>query len=772
MPGCAAVGCNNRSEKGYRMKCFPRDPKLRKIWQERVARANWEPSNNSFLCDIHFESDKWCIMDNDDNIETINIVNICNTEKQVVDGENEKPVSDSISNLADNLNEDLSKSQVKDEAEEISVRPYNYDEIEEKLKQICDGPFEENNSNSTEKPYSISDDEKKVLQQTSNRIPIHKSKNYKLFSKSDIRHILTNDTEDIEVIFSTENREENAEVHGCASHNNDVVDDIEKLDSHEIDIDCVSNDKEIEQNINVTPNIMAAMKRKRITRNEIMKSIEKSICNASSQDTNSISDSDGIFDDDAEGGNEKRKKQRIQNKNTIDASPATPKFTVKVTGHPDDVSDIMYNLSKSVGDTNTQRYNDDHTPKEGDGFITSVITIDDCPADVDDEDESQDDDSLSACAKNITTKYNDRKLPSTSENSLCLSTVTAHVDEKSHNLNTNNSRLIPVVKNIIRLPADDCSLKHKYEKLQQKSKMQANAVEQLSNQLIFCKRVGQGLQNKNSVFQKKIQSLMNELNALTNNLSSSTKRMKENVDLKQKLTDDLSSRLSYLEESNKKLVKSMAVGNERVKKLESQVKQRDNRIKELNWKLEKASKYLERAEKNTNTYRRKMLNMQTFLKRKKLMDDKITRLNEILVNVVKESYSGKVLPMNVALEIKKTCGTTGYDKLLSSRLPLPTLSAVRIANDNLSDSNESINEILRIVPLRGSTNDIFDKQCTINNIEVDSENVESISREIVIDNTETIMGTVQDIFEESNDDDDFSTNELTEHFLSQLSTLM
>ncbi|KAI4488613.1 hypothetical protein M0802_011429 [Mischocyttarus mexicanus] len=59
MPGCAAVGCNNRSEKGYIMKCFPRDPELRKIWQERVARADWEPSNNSFLCHVHFEPQEW-----------------------------------------------------------------------------------------------------------------------------------------------------------------------------------------------------------------------------------------------------------------------------------------------------------------------------------------------------------------------------------------------------------------------------------------------------------------------------------------------------------------------------------------------------------------------------------------------------------------------------------------------------------------------------------------------------------------------------------------
>lgn len=61
MPGCAAIGCNNRSEKGYTMKCFPRDPALRKIWKQRVGRADWEPSNNSFLCHVHFEPNQWVV---------------------------------------------------------------------------------------------------------------------------------------------------------------------------------------------------------------------------------------------------------------------------------------------------------------------------------------------------------------------------------------------------------------------------------------------------------------------------------------------------------------------------------------------------------------------------------------------------------------------------------------------------------------------------------------------------------------------------------------
>lgn len=61
MPGCAAIGCNNRSEKGYTMKCFPRDPNLRNVWKQRVGRADWEPSNNSFLCHVHFEASQWVV---------------------------------------------------------------------------------------------------------------------------------------------------------------------------------------------------------------------------------------------------------------------------------------------------------------------------------------------------------------------------------------------------------------------------------------------------------------------------------------------------------------------------------------------------------------------------------------------------------------------------------------------------------------------------------------------------------------------------------------
>lgn len=38
MVGCVAYGCTNRSEKGFHMKKFPKDPVRRKIWTAHVKR--------------------------------------------------------------------------------------------------------------------------------------------------------------------------------------------------------------------------------------------------------------------------------------------------------------------------------------------------------------------------------------------------------------------------------------------------------------------------------------------------------------------------------------------------------------------------------------------------------------------------------------------------------------------------------------------------------------------------------------------------------------
>ncbi|EZA48314.1 hypothetical protein DMN91_008110 [Ooceraea biroi] len=59
MTGCSAPFCNNSSKKGYVMKVFPRDAERRAIWAQNVDRADWEPTNNSCLCEVHFPSEMW-----------------------------------------------------------------------------------------------------------------------------------------------------------------------------------------------------------------------------------------------------------------------------------------------------------------------------------------------------------------------------------------------------------------------------------------------------------------------------------------------------------------------------------------------------------------------------------------------------------------------------------------------------------------------------------------------------------------------------------------
>ncbi|CAL1293854.1 unnamed protein product [Larinioides sclopetarius] len=59
MPGSSAFGYTNRTEKGYCLKVFPKDPKRRALWAAKVKRLNWVPTDNSFLCEVHFDADQW-----------------------------------------------------------------------------------------------------------------------------------------------------------------------------------------------------------------------------------------------------------------------------------------------------------------------------------------------------------------------------------------------------------------------------------------------------------------------------------------------------------------------------------------------------------------------------------------------------------------------------------------------------------------------------------------------------------------------------------------
>lgn len=905
MPGCAAVGCNNRSEKGYIMKCFPRDPKLRKIWQDRVARADWVPSNNSFLCHVHFEANEWCVADNgrvrlkkdavpsiftvtstrkspkkrtklrnvknesehenecttvclendtehssisqlgekdsdspdaDDplvrsfiyqpvdqspkvienkqmcgqykaavnnfrqediviitDVEMQDIVKECEARKKA-DMENGKPACDFVSekNSNDPSDDIVVKTEIKRESDRVSLD--SYDEIEEKLKEICDGYREESNPNSAKSLNTNSRSQKEASK------PLHKSINYRYSSRNEIGNMLTGDTDNIEIIFGTESGEECIRAPKRESYNNnDVANEIDKLNiRYNVDTDNVSNSRGIDktssedmeetftsfnkENIHMVPNIRAAMKRKWRTREEIMKSIEKSFASSRRKNCANRSDTSDNMEEESGAGREPNTSESMQfeDSSVSTVPPATTKFTIKVTGDPDDVYDIMQGFYKDVKDIDIQRYNDARTPEENYRFVTSVITIDDCPIETNAGDKSYENDDI--LSKNIESRDNDQTLAclSTLVNNRCARLM-PHSDSELNDLDASNVRLTPMIENIGDLPADKSVItQYEYEKLLRKMKMQEDVIKKLTDQLISSKSAEKSLRSKCSLLEKKVENLTFELNARASE-SPSSRKTRESADVKQKLIDDISNRLTYFEEANKKLVKTISMESQQRKKYEGQIKQRDNQIKELNWKLEKASKFLERAEKNTNTYRRKMLNMQTFIRRKKQLEEKMSRFNQILINSVKQSYSGKTLSMEVAMDIKGTCGTNGYDRLLSLGFPLPMLSALRTTEGESSDRGpRTIHKAQRgpSVKRNAKKREYENARCAKTpDAEVDTKDsgiAESIlGKEIASDDTETVTGTVQDIFEENDDDtDDFSANEFTEHFISQLRAIM
>lgn len=856
MPGCAAVGCNNRSEKGYIMKCFPRDPKLRKIWQERVARADWEPSNNSFLCHVHFEPDEWSItqsgrirlkknavptiftitstrkspkkrkklsnMKNEKEYENHYITEYLENDtehsstgnleekdsdsqglddpsvssfiyrqvnhsptmmiekKQVLSEQYREtgdlqeniiliPKDNNIlenstnsdkqveNNLIQNQNKNAAKTEMKSEIDQISLDD-SYDEIEEKLKQICNGHREE-------KPNSTSRNQKRTLVQSA--MPFHK--NYKYTSKNTIGNILTDNAENIEIIFGSESGEECVHVSKYISNN--VANENDKLDKQNDKISF----KETEEYFNkehshVTSNIRAAMKRKWRTREEIMKSVKKSIRTIPSQDTIFLNNSD-TSDDNTEVEDKIKKEldtsESIQfNKDDI----AQAKFTMKVTGEREDVIDIMQDLFKDTKDFTIQEHSNIHA-QGNHTLVTSVITIDDCTQVETNASSECNHDILQSSIIDIKPKNNDHASCnlSTLKNNECLRTrlISSHFNEKSNDVDSDCLSL----DNIIEQTAAIRAIKYDYQKLQQKVKMQENVIRKLTDQLILYKDLEKDLKHKNLALEIKMCEYDTKMN---NGLSSAS--CKKSMDSSQTLINDLSNRISYFLDMNKNLMRTVTMECQQKRELEGQIKQKDNLIKELNWKLQKASKFFDRAVKNVNTCKRKMLNMQTVMRRRKLLDEKLSQFNEMLMGNVKGDYSERAQVM--AMEIKNICGENGYNKLLSFGFPLPALSTLQIPlRDDSSDSNESSCEISTAV----SSKDNADKKhmehdviCTKNDTKAhskDAERPKTVHQEIVLDSTETATGTVQDIFEENNDIDDFTT-ELRDHFISELNATM
>ncbi|OAD60205.1 THAP domain-containing protein 2 [Eufriesea mexicana] len=888
MPGCAAVGCNNRSEKGYIMKCFPRDPKLRKIWQERVARADWEPSNNSFLCHVHFEPQEWSItqsgrirlkknavpsiftvtstrkspkkrtkifdhreekdlgfqaieessmeppIDNNlkhkfieikkegnvkidtqrQNIVMIaedNLVDINSLVKQynleVCSDDNKKevglPLMINNSETAQ-LPSTTVKKEIKLEIMDHNTFEDSYDEIEEKLKQICDGGSteDENYKNGIEKKLAVQsknqkEDEVEEKMDTNNeftnddqKVALPTDTSHAFPTKSEIGHMLTDKQENVEIIFGTESGDEKMSV----SQNISKINKVDNSPLKHDDIISIKDNKkvfneDIEENftkdeVHVIPNIRAAMKRKRRTREEIMKSIKKSIKSTSDQDVNSSSNSE-LSEQEAEIRNELSLfSQEIDDINKNDTEMETAKFVIKVTGDPDDVTDIIEELSSNtIGTQISKEFNTICKNEEDGTLITSIITVV-SPKNLkgiiygDFNNPLVKDDYVTSTNKTLIVNHSPCEEREFADLNTTHSSKTYHASCFKHTCSDEEERH----KIRINSPLQNCAqgvqtslenntgcISSDYEDLLERIQIQENVIAKLTDQLIIYKELENSMRNKNN--EREIQSKdveTSRINTRSSNTQSSILN-KKNLESKQRLIEDLSNRVNYFEEMNKKLMKTVTLESQQKRKLEGQIKQKDNRIKELNWKLEKASKYLERAEKNTNTYRRKMLNMQTIMRRRKLLDEKMSKFNEMLIDSSKQEFSEKVLSM--AADIRKICGRSGYDKLLSYGFPLPPLPSLRkgILNEDITDPNKSdMDEVRNSTKISVKVEKAHD---TNNESEIDEKDIE-VGKPTEYESTETVTGTVQDIFDENNDGDDFSTNELREHFILQLNAVM
>ncbi|XP_043523862.1 putative leucine-rich repeat-containing protein DDB_G0290503 isoform X1 [Frieseomelitta varia] len=893
MPGCAAVGCNNRSEKGYIMKCFPRDPKLRKIWQERVARADWEPSNNSFLCHVHFESQEWSITQSgrirlrknaipsiftvtsnrkspkkktktfdskgesilqgeynieymeidtehssiehleekdldfqeiedssmqqsiensfkytyksteakkeesvkinhqtqnivmiaEDNLTDINnLVEQYNIEIQPNDNKKKIEVMDKLKTQVSNI---TMKKEIKLEIMERNAFEDSYDEIEEKLKQICDGGSTEddNYKNEIQKEDEVEEKTDGKVESTSNDQKVTSSDVSHLSIKNEVGHILAGKEENVEIIFGTESGDEKT----SASQNILKVNKVDNNTLKEVEMIYVKDEKkvfneDIEENfskdeVHVIPNIRAAMKRKRRTREEIMKSIKKSIRSNSDQDINSSSNTDSS---EVQIKNELSLfSSEINDINKNDTKEETAKFVIKITGDSDDVTEIIEELSSNtIGTQISKEFNTFSKIEENDSLVTSIITVL-SPKNLKgiiygDFNNSliKDDYVTSSKETLIMNQDEDREftsLNSTHSSKTYHSNIHTCSDEEERLKIRTNSPLQNCTQDVpVTLENNRGCISSDYEDLLERIQIQEGVIAKLTDQIIIYKDLENSIRGKVTGHEIQIKDVET---SRINTRSSKTQLFiyKKNIESKQRLIEDLSNRVNYLEETNKKLMKNVTLESQQKRKLEGQIKQKDNRIKELNWKLEKASKYLERAEKNTNTYRRKMLNMQTIIRRRKLLDEKLSKFDMLIDNSKKE----KVLSM--AIEIRKVCGRIGYDKLISYGFPLPPPQALKegILTEDFANSNRSdMYEVRNSTQINVKTEKVHDTNNESEIYEKDTELLESVGKATEYESTETVTGTVQDIFDENNDGDDFSTNELREHFILQLNAVM
>ncbi|XP_018315344.1 THAP domain-containing protein 5-like [Mycetomoellerius zeteki] len=59
MPGCCVPGCFNSNKKCFSLRRFPANLERRTLWLGKIGKKNWQPSQRSYICEIHFSKDMW-----------------------------------------------------------------------------------------------------------------------------------------------------------------------------------------------------------------------------------------------------------------------------------------------------------------------------------------------------------------------------------------------------------------------------------------------------------------------------------------------------------------------------------------------------------------------------------------------------------------------------------------------------------------------------------------------------------------------------------------
>lgn len=561
MPGCAALGCNNRSEKGFMMKCFPRDPVLRQVWKERVSRSDWEPSNNSFLCHMHFETNQWLITPNGRVKLKKGAVPSIFTKTSGRKSSKKRGISESdTGDLEDSYVDYYSNSPLENQSPDLSKRLDGKANCSISSNETASGDKLGNNA--------VNDPE---------------------------RGGKRNGVDPNEDRLKTEFKNE--------------VDDRLSYDDY----------LQIEKRL-------------------------KLVCDGEKYD-DLVGNQNCPFEQIDDSDKEETKTE------TLDQS----RFTIKISGMAEDV----YEITRSIGG-----FQSSQSECNGSEFVTSKMVL--------------------SCPKQETRNSSDSFSDS---------------GETSDSPNTANEFLF--VAELLR----------KCKDLEAKVEFQSQIINTLSSQSIEHKDVVESMK----LLEGEVKRKETELEQLKGKNTSLNKKASLNKNIaKLENQDDemflqkVTNRINQLEMTNKQLMKSLNTEVEKRRKAECQVRDRENRIKELKWKLEKAAKFYERSERNTNNYKRKLSSLQTLLRRKKMDDDKKQVFDELSADSCQGSFSKKSL--ETAMTLLKSCGQRGYVKLLSYNFPLPALELLinpGMNNQGMEVDKEKGNEFPELPS--GTVQDIFNE---------------------------------------------------------------